>query len=119
MAEWDYPQGGQDGTEAGAPAQWKPAGRDSGPGGGSNSLRQTRRPTKEETAMTKFLSIIIAAMFAAVSFSALAADDKKAEVKSKGPTWTSTQLKLMPIFGPAKWKKKKIMTSGVLRTRLT
>ncbi len=83
MAEWDYPQGGQDGTEAGAPAQWKPAGRDSGPGGGSNSLRQTRRPTNEETAMTKFLSVIIAAMFAAVSFSALAADDKKAEVKSK------------------------------------
>ena len=33
--------------------------------------------------MNKILSVIIAAMFAAVSFSALAADDKKAEVKSK------------------------------------
>ena len=33
--------------------------------------------------MTKFLSVIIAAMFAAVSFSALAADDKKGDVKTK------------------------------------
>ena len=33
--------------------------------------------------MKKFLSLVVAAMFAAVSFSALAADAKKGEVKSK------------------------------------
>ena len=33
--------------------------------------------------MSKILSVIIAAMFAAVSFSALAADDKKVSVKTK------------------------------------
>ena len=82
MVGWDCPQGGQDGTEAGVPAQSKPTGRFR-----TREADQTRCATptltNEEIAMTKFLSVIIAAMFAAVSFSALAADDKKGEVKSK------------------------------------
>lgn len=42
--------------------------------------------------MNKFLSVVIAAMFAAVSFSALAADDKKkTEVKSKDGKAVSTK----------------------------
>jgi hypothetical protein len=46
----------------------------------------------EEIEMNKFLSVVIAAMFAAVSFSALAADDKKkAEVKSKDGKAVSTK----------------------------
>jgi hypothetical protein len=45
----------------------------------------------EEIAMNKILSVVIAAMFAAVSFSALAADDKKGEVKSKDGKAVSTK----------------------------
>ena len=44
---------------------------------------------------------------------------EKNEVKSKLPMWTSTHLKLMPILGAANWKKKKIISSGVLRTSVT
>ena len=40
-------------------------------------------------------------------------------MKSKVPMWTATHLKLMPMMGAAKEKKKNTARSGVLRTMVT
>ena len=58
--------------------------------------------------MNKVLSVVIAAMFAAVSFSALAADDKKkAEVSSKdGKAVTTKDGKKVETKATKEEKKK-------------
>ena len=57
--------------------------------------------------MNKILSVVIAAMFAAVSFSALAAGDKKGEVKSKdGKAVTTKDGKKVETKATKEEKKK-------------